>query len=234
MPKTKDAFAFRRLYDELAQDMPGIPTVMPAKLNEYGGYESTGVGYMELEQYFFNPTPAYDSTGIIKPPEGTPFELRRRELNNIQSVRRNVRTKQYQLDRHLMILQRYVDAATGKAISEENPREYLNRIARAKDFISRYMELLNAFYEYESILKDEYREYRISLELEYRKEVGLRLRKARNKKGLSQASVAAMAEITTLTYGRYELGTRDMPTFMVYRLSKILEFSPNEILNVDE
>lgn len=233
MPKTKYAFAFQRLYDELAQGMPGIPTVMPAKLNEYGGYETTGVGYMELGKYF-NPAPVYDSTGIIKPPEGTPFELRRRELNNIQSIRRNVRTKQYQLDRHLMILQRYVDAVTGKAINEENPREYLNRIARAKDFISRYMELLNAFYEYESILKDEYREYRISLELEYRKEVGLRLRKARNKKGLSQASVAARAEITTLTYGRYELGTRDMPTFMVYRLSKILEFSPNEILNIDE
>jgi len=57
------------------------------------------------------------------------------------------------------------------------------------------------------------------------------IKEKRLEKGLSQADVAKLLNISQVAYGRYELGSRDAGLNMILRIADVLDFSPGEFFN---
>lgn len=53
----------------------------------------------------------------------------------------------------------------------------------------------------------------------------------RLEKGLSQADVARLLNISQVAYGRYELGSRDAGLNMILRIADVLDFEPGEFFD---
>ena len=53
----------------------------------------------------------------------------------------------------------------------------------------------------------------------------------RLEKGLSQADVARLLNISQVAYGRYELGSRDAGLNMILRIADVLGFEPGEFFD---
>lgn len=205
MPKTKDAFGMRSTYEVLI-------------LYEYSDDEDKNKQNYDL---LFN--------NILN----ENFDDTKEETNAlIVALKTNEHTRK-SIQRHTMRLQRYVDAITDKLVDDEKqPEKYLSKLRRAKILLTRYSRLEQTFWNLRLSSMEKYKSVIARLETLYKSENGLRLRKARYKKNLSQEQVAAMLGMTAVGYGAYERGERDIPTFTIYRLAKILDISATELLGI--
>lgn len=144
----------------------------------------------------------------------------------------NKNTRQ-NIQRHTNRLQWYVDTITDKIVADEKETEkYLEKLRRAKILLEQYYELEYSFWGlYQALIKI-YKDIEGRLERGYQRENGKRLRKARCQKKISQEQVAALLGMSAVGYGAYERGDRDIPTFIISRLVKILGISADELLGL--
>lgn len=203
MPKTKNAFAMRRYYVMFLESNNGAMYIL------YGIDE-------EIEPFkaeIWEDTRAYAN-----------------ELLKFLTDNKNTRQK---IQRHTTRLQWYVDTITDKIVADEKETEqYLAKLRRAKILLDQYYELEYSFWDlYQALIKI-YKDIDGRLERGYQRENGKRLRKARIKKKLSQEQVASRLGMSAVGYGAYERGDRDIPTFIIYRLVKILGISADELLGL--
>ena len=63
------------------------------------------------------------------------------------------------------------------------------------------------------------------------RDFGNYIREKRIQKGLSQAEVARLLGINQVSYGRYELGTRDAGLNMILKIADVLDFTPSDFFN---
>lgn len=62
-------------------------------------------------------------------------------------------------------------------------------------------------------------------------EFGNFIKEKRIEKGLSQAEMAKMLNISQQSYGRYELGTREVGLQMLVDIAEILDFKPDDFFS---
>ena len=206
--KTRDAFAFRKLYDTFATSFIDKKTGEEIILLP----DITTTDYSILS-YFFGDD--YSETPLT-------FEETRNRVNltveNFKYVERNIR----RLDRHIKRLLKRIDIESGNAEKDKQAGLLFDKYLRIEDFFLSIEDTLRKFWKADLT----------QLKSLYQKSNGDRLRKVRFSKGYTQAELAKMLGIPMATYASYERGDRDIPTFMFYRLSKILDVSADEILGI--
>jgi transcriptional regulator with XRE-family HTH domain len=70
----------------------------------------------------------------------------------------------------------------------------------------------------------------MSNEREMLKKLGANIARIRNKKGLSQSELSAIADIEKATVGHIELGTRNPTIKTLFKLAKALDVSLSELV----
>lgn len=58
------------------------------------------------------------------------------------------------------------------------------------------------------------------------------IKERRIEKGLTQAEMAKILNISQVAYGRYELGTRDAGLNMIMKIAEALDFSPGDFFDL--
>lgn len=58
------------------------------------------------------------------------------------------------------------------------------------------------------------------------------IKERRIEKGLTQAELAKILNISQVAYGRYELGTRDAGLNMIMKIAEALDFSPGDFFDL--
>ena len=87
------------------------------------------------------------------------------------------------------------------------------------------LELMNKFEKlYYNIEK--------KIQLRYRKEFAIRLKRARQALGLTQKQLGDLVQISPQVFSLYELGKRDIPVHTIIRLAKALDMNGNQILGL--
>lgn len=204
MPKTKDAFAMRQYYEIFFRESSN------------------------RAMYIF-----YGIDEEIEPFKSEIWEDTRAYANELLKFLTDNKNTRQKIQHHTTRLQWYVDTITDKIVADEKETEkYLEKLRRAKILLEQYYEIEYAFWNlYQELIKI-YKDIKGRLERGYQRENGKRLRKARCQKKLSQEQVAALLGMSAVGYGAYERGDRDIPTFIIYRLVKILGISADELLGL--
>lgn len=202
--KTRDAFAFRELYQNLSTPLYDN--------GEFWGYVPNG----DL-RCFFGDDYEYAPQSFID---------MKAKLNEMIGDVKNLKRDKKKLDRHQRRLQRYADIFLSSRDG--------NKLERTKILVEKYSLIYDAFDDLIAQLTQIYKKDMVTLEKIYRCDTGKRLRRARCRKGYTQEQVAGFLGITSVGYGSYERGDRDMSTLMLYRIAKILDISADEILGIDK
>lgn len=229
MPKTKDAFALRKLYYELlthavqtgTTDIDELP-----KINKY-----IGINLFDIIIKYLNNIDDNHIDSIKIPIDD--FNSQRDSANLTMELIRKLKRRSDKLDKHNQRIYKYVDAVTNKLIDEKNTDDCIQKIRRAKTLISKYASIDRVFSEYADVLREKFREIALDLEKIFLKNFGERLQKARYKKKLSRKEIADRLGMTEGGYGFYERGERELSLFKVYRLAKFLEVSADWLLGID-
>lgn len=159
-------------------------------------------------------------------------DIRERANSTAEDLRINTRTNK-KIQRHTQRLQSYIDRITDALIKDKNKSdEYQSKLRRAKILVRQYQDLESALFGLRQKLMLNFKEALERLESGYKKENGIRLRKARCLENLSQEQIASMLGMSAVGYGAYERGERDLSTFTIYRLTKILGISADKLLGI--
>lgn len=77
-----------------------------------------------------------------------------------------------------------------------------------------------------------YFELEKQIEERYRHDLALRIKKARNARGITQRQLGELVEVSPQSFSRYERGERDIPLHTMIRLAKVLNMSGDQILGL--
>ena len=230
MPKTTDAFAFRRLANEIAwATCDGcrygyLPTYEGRNGDENDYINSSDCRVEEILDNYL------DGGGIKYERHETDFEWAKKHIPLAKARILNGRAVSARLDRHITRLQKYEQKLLSAIVNSEQDTGHFNLYLRDKrgkttELIKNYEWLLQLFLSYEDVLKQDWKKANDNFNNLCRKIFGTRLRQARIKKNLEMKDVAKQLGLTRAGYGFYELGLRDLPTSTIYRLAEILDVS---------
>ena len=213
--KKQDAFAERQTYEIFAfimnDQIIGIPTITE---NDDDIFK-----YCFGEEYKLDDFPNWEQAK----------KHANLTLQNIKSAQK----WRLSVQRHIFRLQKLSDAITQKLITNgEQTEKYVSKLRRAKILLDRYNELEVAYSDIRQVLIAIYKEDVATLEKFFQRNNGERLRIARCRKKLSQEQVAALLGMSAGGYGAYERGDRDIPTFIIFQLTKILDMTADQLLGI--
>ena len=225
MPKTKYAFAFRGLYDDVYEVTPTFDTLrfddcfnffsVPPFESQSKDYR---VGQILLE-YLDGDTEFIFSRDIDKIEKAKKaFELCETRMLKVQKIINRI-------ERHITRLQNHSRLIFDKVLSDGLNFRLEQKGLKTKFLTRQYEYLLALFRNCEKALDSRLREGYDLFQQICRVSFGNRLRQARIAKNISIADMASKLGLTRSGYGNYELGQRDLPTPTIYRLAKILDVS---------
>ena len=223
MPKTKDAFALRGLYEkyvcwqEKYQDRRRLklPITFEEEAELYRG------GTDIIEEYLGDLLP-YSSSFLVM--ENNVSEIAKRIFYEHPRIERSDQAIK-RIERHIGRLKSYSQKIFDDVLTRGFTDALRTKGNRVKELIRRY-EFIATFLKDFRDSSERTRDYYIEdFQRACRKNFGDRLRQARIEKNISIADMASMLGLTRAGYGNYELGKRDLPTPKIYLLAKILDVS---------
>lgn len=242
MPKTKDAFAFRKIVDELASEnfMPEHGIDGHGFLPTYAGRDDTSeIGQYEyLSSYscrFEEILLAYLDGGKIPPGDCdnfSEFENRYEELKLCKERIKRAKKIDEWISNHVVRLQRYEKKILSAILKSGLSDKFKTKGNRVKKLLADYGWLIELFAGYEVILHKDCESLRNIVNQLYRKEFGGRLRQARIAKNMTSEDVAGKINLTRVGYGYYELGQRDPPPGAIYILAQMFDVSADWLLGL--
>ena len=239
MPKTRDAFALRKLYDSCCEfygDENGWfreliePNYVADGRDDTDEYKYLQSGSCLVEESILE---------YLKPDEFPDesfpeIEKVKREMKRYQKLIIKNREKSAKIERHVVTLQNFSQRIFDGVMTNGLSCELKKLGYRVKTLINNYEGLLILLRGYEDILKQDWRKADSVFQKACRKELGNRLRQARLRKGITMEQIAKMLSLSRVGYGYYELGQRDLPTPTIYRLAEILEVSTDWLFGLKE
>ena len=223
MPKTKDAFAMRRLYDDL-YSVEGREF--------YPDFEDR-LDFKDIKK-FVNSTSSRLESFLLEHLDGGKFKIFKRaivpthadELENLQlsqqRIEKSAKTIR-RVDRHIRRLRKYREQIFKNG--NESAAQLTAKSARVKKLLGKYDWLIQLFLIFNHVLLSDKNLQRDAFIYLCRKSLGERLRQARIAKKLSIGEVACRLELSRAGYGYYELGQRDIPAPTIYRLAEMFGVS---------
>lgn len=235
MPKTKDAFALRDLYNALfcVSNCEFIPSYMKRpSVEELAQLSYLNSADCRIEEILLS----YLDNKRTEYTEGTFPELNRikKDLALCKARILILREKKDKVSEHIVLLQRYEREIFSHILSSGFSDDLKNRGERVKMLFSKYEWILRLLISYEDILSRDYLDEDKKFQAECRKEFGKRLRQARIDKKISIETMAKTIGMTRTGYGYYELGQRDLPTPTIYRLAEILDVSTDWLFGLKD
>lgn len=230
MPKTKDAFALERLYEDF-YFVNGYDHAIPTYNERYFDYiqdEQKQLDYLNsFDCRFEEILLKYLDGGKIKIVDNAypEFEQARKMLNLVKTRILKDREMYQRITRHIVRLQAYEREIFNRALKSGLDDQIKKQGWRVKILINNYDWLLNLFSGYEKILSQDWHDISSRLDHLCRKNFGARLRQARIAKKMTIEDVARQLGLSRTGYGYYELGQRDLPTPTIYRLATMFDVS---------
>lgn len=218
MPKTKDAFAFRDLFEKIlayeSQRLNVDKFIYPAEL-----WESPLDYYMR--KYFER------TTGKQLPVDYCDKITARNRLIWGKEYRKRVRDITTLIQKHIAILQSYSGAILHKMLELDvfglvalDAGDFINKLKskgrRVNTLIIDYKWILEVFNSYDEVVSSEWKQL-------YLNEFGQRLKQARRNKKMTQEQLAEKLGMSRVGYAHYELSNRDPSLTMLVNLSEILD-----------
>lgn len=226
MKKTRNAFALKNIYDVLLSlvgeeilptytDRQSCDALEPMEyLNSIAGQvEYTLRNYLDRNRKEF-----------LESAE-TEMILAEKELELCRDRQKVLTAECEKISEHIKTLQAYERRIFEKVLSQGLSDDLKEKGNRIKELIRKYNWLTRLLFDYGVVLMKDEKIYETDFQAECRKAFGKRLRQARREKKYSMKTLADKIGMTQPGYGRYELGTRDLPTPTIYRLAKILNVS---------
>ena len=209
MPKTRNAFAFRRLIYGIELDSKASELAMQGKIKEAQELSD------KSEDLLFSAFQAKTNEPYI--------------ANRVKGIEQSIRNCERDLerskfltkclDRHDERLKRLLSYKNSKRISELQKKYLIVR-----ENLQGYVKLVNDLLAWNKTV----------LQRAFREEFGNRLRVARRRKSYTQEAVAEKLGITKAAYCNYELGNREMPNYFIYKIADILNVSSDYLLGIEK
>ncbi len=236
MPKTKNAFALRWLYDEIIRCDEARRDVDPnddfAEL-VYENYFDPMEKYLKIHP---DAVSCDDDDGegkldlrqlLATRERKTIGEFNRRMFIewSVDSTRRVERMQgaSKKIERHIERLRRYSQKIFAEILSAGLTDNLKAKGDRARLLIGNYNRMSEDFSDCAKFLNDNDEVCAVEFNKKRIKIFSARLRKARKKKKLTQAEIAYRLKMSRVGYAHYELEGRDPPLTMLIRLSAILD-----------
>ena len=228
MPKTRDAFAFRVLYNSCLMWASASYSMV-----EFIPDFAAGRKYESLDEYDNDSANVEDA--LLSYLDGGEIKYVDRDLSEFDKTKEsltldkkrisNIRDVEGKTERHIVRLQNYSQQLFNRIIEDGLNERFKLKGERVRRLTRQYEYLLFLFKIYEEFMLKEWRKHEDTFQREYRKEFGRRLRQARIQKNFSTTDIAKQLGLSRVGYGYYELGQRDMPTPTIYRLAEFLDVS---------
>lgn len=155
----------------------------------------------------------------------TVYVVSQKKIRNLKLILAGIDQKINQLTEEQV---KIFEKALQSGLSEENQ----TRGQELQTEKSNYEYLHKLLIDYEKLLIDDVSYCENLYQNEFRKEFGKKLRDARIKRDLTIEKLAELVGLKRLSVNNYELGLRDPSSFTLYRLCKVLNVTPNYLLNV--
>lgn len=149
-----------------------------------------------------------------------------RNLYVIKATHKCLTKFRYLIDRHNETrLDKYNKK---KSLSEKITITELERPAPVMEYFSASLSVL----ELMNKLKKLYYDVEKKIQVRYRKEFGMRLRRIRQNLGLTQAKFGDLVQVSPQVFSLYERGEHDVPIHTIIRLAKMLNMSSDQLLGL--
>lgn len=214
MPKTRDAFAFRDV-------IRGI------ELNERANVLAKNRCKKSKELYEI-----YEKAGDLLFNKFVSKDSKLDEVDRIGNIEQLIRKCDLDLVRADFLLERLKahDKRLRKVMSRHDSVDTI--FSRAFELQSKY-EVVKEQLLFFIVTIRELKLYNSEvLRTAFNEELGVRLRLARRRKGYSQKEISEKLGIPKSTYSNYELGRREIPPLLIYRLVDILKVSTDYLLGI--
>ena len=224
MPKTKDAFALRGLYNDLRTDPDQYFLVHS---DDELSNDHFRIWLPQLEIYLSKRVPR--KVDLEKRPR-LKSKSRLYELGivyNVEQIEISDRMKKFfdRIKTHVNKLQAYSAKLFDKILVVGLTDDLKHKADRAKNLIKCYQDIeefcAGAAYMSERFASEREKEFDKSS----RKLFGERLQQARQRKNLSILEMANQLKMSRTGYRYYELGQRDLPTPTICRIALFLDVS---------
>ena len=241
VPKTRDAFAFKKLYADFAQWQEKYQKVQreptpPPSSKEFGAYEAHLEGVAEgwvdvisryLSKYPLPPHKNYETISEIY--EGMMFIFNTRP--KIEVERGNQVLKR--IERHIGRLKSYSQKIFADVLAQGFNDTLRTKGNRVNGLIRQYSYIAEMFKGFSETVQE--RNDRVNEEFQrfFRAEFGRRLKQARKAAKLTQQQLAELVGLKTFNaIAQYERGISDPSLPTLYRISKILNCSADWLLSL--
>lgn len=242
MPKTKDAFAFEKIADELAK-FSRVPEdgfdghgYLPTYTERFDTSEDGRENYLvSLDGLIEDILLGYLMRGETKIKSDEIFSEFEQQHSDLKLCNERIaRAKKIVgwFDKHIVRLQKYEKKLFDSILRVGLTADLKSKGNRVKKLIFDYDWLIRLFAGYELILQKDRAKLRSVVNDLYRKEFGNRLRQARVAKKMTVEDVAAKINLTRVGYGYYELGQRDPSPGAIYILAKMFDVSADWLLGL--
>lgn len=223
MPKTKDAFALERLYEDL-YSIEGREF--------YPDFEDR-IDFKDIKKFVSSTSSPLESFllqyldgGEFKPFCRSSVPTHADELRNIQLTQQRIENNSetiQRINRHTRRLRKYREQIFTSG--NETAEQLTMKDDRVKILLGKYDWLVQLFLIFTHVLISDKDLQQDAFSYLCRKSFGARLRQARIKKKMSIEDVARQLGLSRTGYGYYELGQRDLPTPTIYRLATMFDVS---------
>lgn len=211
MPKTQNAFAFRRLFLGIELDNRATELVRKRKMKE------AQVLREQAQELLFEPFESKEAKEPYEP-------------DRIKGIEQTIRSCDRELTRTRFLLSRVKahKKRLGKVLSKSDL--FSDIFKRTIELQEKYSFVEEVILGHVDLMKNLRKFNEETLRRAFNQELGVRLRLARRRKGISQEEVAKILSVTKASYNHYELGRREIPPLFIYKLSTILEVSTEYLL----
>ena len=220
MPKTKNAFALRELWQSFVTGenfMTGKEIFLT--VNDFIGYFKELRKAQDFSQHFYAVDSAIEK--ISK------YSLRKslKGYDAAERTREELRDNESLINR----IERHVNRLRTLLISFE-----VKNKSRLEKLMRRYEEILYIIKDYQSALLINHPLIIAQVSKEFSKEFGKRLRRARRFKDISQDEISRDIALSQITISGYERGTREPTLYTLSRLAKKLGVSADYLLGLTD
>ncbi|MBR0288271.1 MAG: helix-turn-helix transcriptional regulator [Selenomonadaceae bacterium] len=227
MPKTRNAFALRSLYDDILFndkiirdtniDKPFIESIQESWITTVQTY---------LMKYITKKKENVKQKKQIKKSEfgfAVDFVIEEHiEASKLKAITFDVKCN---IEKHIVVLQTYSQKILDKLLLEGLNCDLKNKGNRVNRLIACYKRILEEFNSYTEVLSDIQNHTEKLFRQSHIAIFSRRLKQARQSKKMTQEKIADMLKMTRVGYIHYETGRRDPSMTMLIKFSRILDVS---------
>lgn len=219
MPKTRNAFAFHDFYCIL--DLYDEAKAARARGNSYLADELEHVADSEYCGSFHEDEFRADAMAAF--PQNDRISDIERDIFVCEMTLEWLDRLLRRLEKHNQRLQSFV--------TKYGTNHKIGR--RAQRLLEKYSVVRKEHLKHAELMKDRKVYNQKVLRNAFNEELGARIRIARKMKGYTQDEVAEKLGIAESTYSHYELGSREIPPLLIYKLANLLNVSTKYLLGTE-